>query len=100
MYRNDGERDFSAEEHGDDDDEHESGTVGVSEALALALSVLLEQFVTLELGVPQSTEQQDVEHHEADAGHQVHEDHTKPEVHCEVHVQRQPVLYPVGKPFL
>ena len=69
----------------DDDDEHERGAVGVPELLGLlGLSAgrlplaAVEQSLPLPLRLLHRPEQQDVEHDEHRARHQVHEQHAEP----------------------
>ena len=69
----------------DDDDEHERGAVGVPELLGLlGLSAgrlplaAVEQSLPLPLRLLHRPEEQDVEHDEHRARHQVHEQHAEP----------------------
>ncbi len=65
----DGQRYLHGQEHGHHHDQHQRGTVGVTQLATFALFlVLLEEFVARLLRLSQGAEQQHVQHHQREAG--------------------------------
>lgn len=75
QHGDDGHRDLHQQEHAHHHHQHQGGAVGVAKPLALALAVLLEEALALHLRHPHRSQQHQVQKHQRDAWHQVHEQH-------------------------
>lgn len=78
--------DFNHEEDRDNNDEHQCGAVGVTQPFAFRFSVLLEQFLPVQLRGPHGSEEEDVEDDQRGAGDEMDEEDSETEVRDEVGV--------------
>jgi hypothetical protein len=81
QHGDDGHRDLHQQEHAHHHHQHQGGAVGVAQPLALALAVLLEEALALHLRHPHRSQQHQVQQHQRDARHQVHEQHPETQNH-------------------
>lgn len=59
------------QEHGDNDDQHECGTIGITDLSTFGLSILFEEPIPCLLSLTQGSKEQQVQDHEGRAGDDV-----------------------------